>query len=317
MMYRKYLLLDAAGADGAAAGGTGTGTAAAAVGATATAAASGDGGAAAGDAAAGADVGTAGDGASGEAGKDGTAGDAPGKKSALAAGADEWSAAKVPEKYHVKNDKGELDEKATFRKVDEHRSNLEKRLGAGDNIRPKTADDYKLPETEVFKAIGLDETTTKAFKTEAHEWGLSQTQYEKVMEKYAGLAPQLVNAGKELDAESTIATLKGVWKEDHQANLAGAYTVAEKLAKAAGVTEAEMDAAIGNNPVAIRMLAAIAGEMKEDKSSASANGGTAASAGGIETLLSHPAYHDAKHPEHAAISKKVRDYYEKTTPKDD
>jgi hypothetical protein len=326
--YRKYLFLEAAGADGAAAGGGGAaaGTDAGAAGATGTGAAA-DAGAGGDKAAAGADAGAAGkdgaaatgDGAAAgaDAGKDGA--DAAGKKSALAAGAaaDEWSAAKVPEKFQVKNDKGELDINATFRKVEEHRANLEKRLGAGDNIRPKTPDDYKLPESETIKAIGLDEEAAKGFKAEAHEWGLTQTQYEKVMEKYATLAPQLVNAGQALSAEETITNLKGLWKDDYQTNITGAYAVAAKLAKVAGVSEAEMDAAIGNNPVGIRMLAAIAGEMREDKSSVSANGGTDAAAGGINALLAHPAYHDAKHPEHAAISKKVHDYYERTVSKDD
>lgn len=324
MKFPQYVFLEAAGADGAAAGGgAASGAVTGADAGAAAAAGAGAGGAAAGAAGA-ADVGAAGAGAAdgaaaagGEADKDGAAGEAVAKKSALAAGADEWTPAKIPEKFQVKNDKGELDVTATFRKVEEHRSNLEKRLGAGENIRPKTADDYKLPESETIKAIGLDDETTKTFKAEAHEWGLSQAQYEKVMEKYATLAPQLVNGGREISAEETIASLKGLWKGDFDTNITGAYTVAAKLAKAAGVSEAEMDAAIGNNPVGIRMLAAIAGEMKEDKSSASANGGTAAAGGGIETLLSHPAYHDAKHPEHASISKKVRDHFEKSTPKDD
>lgn len=243
----------------------------------------------------------------------------PANKSALAgAGGDEWSAARVPEKFQVKNDKGELDVNATFRKVEEHRANLEKRLGAGDNIRPKTADEYKLPDTETFKAIGIDDTAAKAFKSEAHEWGLSQAQYEKVMEKYATLAPQLVTAGQELTAEKTIETLKGVWKDDHDTQMAGAYDVAQKLAGKAGVSLAEMDAAIGNNPVAIRMLASLHAEMKEDKTPAGANGDLGGNGGTtIETLLAHPAYSNASHPEHKTISEKVRKYYEKITPKDD
>jgi hypothetical protein len=323
MKFPKHVLLEAAGADGTGAGGGAAAgaDASAAVAAGAGAGAGGDKGAAGADAGAAGKDGAAasGDGAAAgaDAGKDGT--DAAGKKSALASGAatDEWSAAKVPEKFQVKNDRGELDVNATFRKVEEHRASLEKRLGAGDNIRPKTPDDYKVPETETIKAIGLDDATSKAFKSEAHEWGLSQTQYEKVLEKYASLAPQLVNAGQALSAEETITTLKGVWKEKHEENITGAYSVAEKLAKAAGVSEAEMDAAIGNNPVAIRMLASIAGEMKEDKSSVSANGGTDAAAGGIESLLAHPAYHDPKHAEHATISKKVRDHFERNASKDD
>jgi len=324
--YRKYLFLEAAGADGAAAGGGGaaTGADAGAAGAAAGTGAAADPGAA--DDKGAADAGAAGTGgaaasgaaADADAAKDGDKGAAD-KKSALAAGAtaDEWSAAKVPEKFQVKNDKGELDVTATFRKVEEHRANLEKRLGAGENIRPKTADDYKLPDTEEFKAIGIDDATAKGFKEKAHAKGFSQDQYALVMEEYARLAPDLVNAGQALSAEQAIATLKETWKGDYETNIAGAYSVAVKLAKAAGVSEAEMDSAIGNNPVGLRMLAAIAGEMKEDKSSVSANGGTDAAGGGIEALMANPAYHDPKHPEHTAISNKVRAHFEKVTPKDD
>lgn len=294
------------GAGAAAAGGDGAGA-----GATANAGAAGadaTGAAAAG--ATGADAGAAGTEAGADKGGD--------KKSALATGAgDEWSAAKVPEKFQVKNDKGELDINATFRKVEEHRANLEKRLGAGDNIRPKTPDDYKLPESEAIKAIGLDDAAAKTFKSEAHEWGLSQTQYEKVMEKYATLAPQLVNASQELTAEATVTQLKDTWKDDFQTNITGAYSVAERLAKAAGVSGAEMDAAIGNNPVAIRMLASIAKEFKEDKTPNGANGDVGGGAGEtIEKLMSHPAYSDLRHPEHKAISDRVRAHFERVTPKD-
>lgn len=237
-------------------------------------------------------------------------------KTALNAGADEWAPSKVPEKYQVKNDKGELDVNATFRKVEEHRDQLEKRLGAG-GIRPKTADDYKLPDTDTFKALQLDEVGTKTFRGEAHEMGLSQTQYEKVMEKYASLAPQLVNAGQEITAAETITTLTGIWKDDTNNQLAGAYDVAQKLAGRAGVSFAEMDAAIGNNPVAIRLLASLSKEMREDATPAGANGDLGGSAPTIDTLLAHPAYSDSKHPEHKVISERVRKHYEKTTPKDD
>jgi hypothetical protein len=306
MKLRNYPLMDPE--PGAAGGGADPGAANPGAGGAADPAAGGDPAKGAADPAKGA----------ADEGKEGAEGGDAAKKSALAAGAgDEWSAAKVPEKFQIKNDKGELDVNATFRKVEEHRANLEKRLGAGDNIRPKTADDYKLPESETFKAIGIDDEAAKSFKAEAHEWGLSQSQYEKVMEKYATLAPQLVNAGQALSAEETISTLKEVWKDDHQANLAGAYTVAERLAKSAGVSEAEMDAAIGNNPIAIRMLASLKKEFGEDSPPNSAGGASNAGDGGIEKLLTHPAYNDAHHPEHKAISAKVRAYYEKITPKDD
>lgn len=231
-------------------------------------------------------------------------------KSALSAGTDDWTPAKVPEKFHVKGADGELDINATFRKVSEHRDNLEKRLGAG-GVRPKTADEYKLPET--FADMKLDEAGAKAWRAEAHEMGLSQAQYEKVMGKYLEIAPQLVSAGKEVTAEDTIASLTEVWKENTKPQISAAYGVAQRLASKTGVSMEEMEASIGNNPIAIRMLAALAPELREDSTPAAANG---AIGGGktIQELMAHPAYSNAGHPEHAAISKQVRDHYVKTTP---
>lgn len=235
-------------------------------------------------------------------------------KSALSGAADEWAPSKVPEKYQVKNDKGELDVTATFRKVEEHRASLEKRLGAG-GVRPKSADDYKLPDTDTFKGLALDDAGSKAFRAEAHEMGLSQAQYESVMSKYAEMAPALVNAGKEVTADDTIAALTDVWKDNTKQEIAGAYGVAQKLAEKSGVSFAEMDAAIGNNPVAIRMLASLAKEMTEDSTPASANG---AIGGGktITELMADPAYSDIRNPNHQAISAQVRAHFAKTTPKD-
>ena len=238
----------------------------------------------------------------------------PPAKSALSGAADEWAPSKVPEKYQVKNDKGELDVTATFRKVEEHRASLEKRLGAG-GVRPKSADDYKLPDTDTFKGLALDDAGSKAFRAEAHEMGLSQAQYESVMSKYAEMAPALVNAGKEVTADDTIAALTDVWKDNTKQEIAGAYGVAQKLAEKSGVSFAEMDAAIGNNPVAIRMLASLAKEMAEDSTPASANG---AIGGGktITELMADPAYSDIRNPNHQAISAQVRAHFAKTTPKD-
>lgn len=323
MKFRQFRLMAAAGGDGGAGSGGGAAGDGAGAGGDGAAAGAGDGGAGASGAGAEAGDGAgksalstgAGDGAGSEGGDGKGAGDGAG--AGAAAGADEWSAAKVPEKFQVKNDKGELDVNATFKKVEEHRANLEKRLGKGEGVRPKTADDYKLPESDTFKSLQLDETSTKTFQAEAHEMGLSQDQYAKVMEKYAGLAPQLVNAGQALSAEDTIKTLEGVWKDDSKAQMAGAYNVAQKLAKAAGVSYEEVDAAIGNNPIAIRLFATLTKDMGEDKTPSSANGGTGSGGETIEGLLGHPAYSDVRHAEHKLISKKVRDYYEKNAPADD
>jgi hypothetical protein len=201
---------------------------------------------------------------------------------------------------------GTVDMLATIRKVDEQRSNLEKRMGAGD-IRPKTADEYKVPESDTFKNLQLDPEATAAFRKEAHDMGLSQKQYEGVMSKWATLAPELVNAGRQETAATTIATLKTTFGADYEPQMKAAFRASEQMAAKMGVTPQELDAAIGNNAMAIRMLVALSGEMGEDKTPAAANGGTGAPlAKGFDGYMAQgdnmAAYTDPHHLRHAEVS---------------
>lgn len=277
------------GEAGAAGGGDGGAGAAAG-------AAGGAGGAAAGQSGAAAGTGAA-------AGGEGN----PAGSALSAAGAGEWTPASIPEKYRVMGDDGELDITASFRKVDEHRAQLEKRMGSGD-IRPKTPDEYKLPDTDVFKGLQLDEAGAKAFRQEAHDMGLSQKQYEGIMAKWATLAPELVNAGQAETAATATAALKEAWKDDgeYKANLTAAFSAATRVGEAAGFSAEEVDKAIGNNPVAIRMFAALSKEMGEDKSSAAANGGTGGAGQSSADYLNEnfAAYSDPKDPKHKTVTER-------------
>lgn len=284
MKFRFFRFMD--GTPGAAGGGD-AGAGAAAGGAGAAGAAAGQPGAAAG-AGAGAGAGAAAEGGGG---------------SALSAGAaGEWTIESIPEKFRVKNDAGEYDHQAMLRKVDEHRSALEKRMGTGD-IRPKTAAEYKMPEGEAFKALQIDEAQATAFKEKAHGWGLTQTQYEAVMNEWATLAPGLVNAGQQQTTESAVAALKEAWKGDYDANIKESYAAAVRVGQAAGFTFEEVEQAIGNNPVAIRMFGALAKEMREDATPAAANGGTNSPQSREAYVAANwKAYSDPTHPEHKVVT---------------
>lgn len=233
----------------------------------------------------------------------------PGGSALGAAGAPAWSLTGVPEKYQVKGEDGEIDVLATFAKVDAHRAQLEKRMGSGD-IRPKTADEYKLPDTDAFKGLQLDDALAKGFREKAHSWGLSQAQYAAVMNEWATLTPALVNAGLKEDREATLTTLREVWKgDDFDANMRGAFSAVNALAEKAGMIFSEVEASIGNNAAAIRLLAALSKEMAEDKTP-SAAGGTGGQTD-INTLMAHPAYQDQHHPEHAAVSARVKAHFDR------
>lgn len=235
----------------------------------------------------------------------GQPGAAPAAPSALSGG-NEWTIGSIPDKFHVKNDAGEFDAQAMLRKVDEHRSNLERRLGSGD-ARPKTADEYKLPETDAFKAMQLDEGLVKGFKEKAHGWGLSQAQYEAVLGEWATLAPGLVDAGAKLTTETAVQQLQETWKGDYDTNIKESFRVVSKVATMAGIPMAEVESAIGNNPVAIRLFAALGAEMKEDATPAGAGGlggGTTSSAQYMHENWA--AYSDPKNPQHAAVNARVK-----------
>lgn len=228
-----------------------------------------------------------------------------GAPSALSAGS-EWTIDSIPEKFRVKNEAGEFDHQAMLRKVDEHRSALEKRMGSGD-IRPKSAAEYKLPENDAFKTLQIDETQAKAFQEKAHGWGLSQGQYEAVMTEWATLAPQLVNAGQAETVDTAVASLKEVWKDQYDANIKESFRVVNRVAESAGIPFDEVEKAIGNNPTAIRLFAALAPEMREDATPAAANGGTG---GGAQTRDQYvaenwTAYSNPQDPKHKMVTERA------------
>lgn len=225
--------------------------------------------------------------------------------SALSTGS-EWTPESIPEKYRVKNDAGEFDAAASLRKVDEARAALEKRMGSGD-IRPKTPDEYKLPDTDVFKNLKLDDAGAKAFRQEAHDMGLSQKQYEAIMGKWASLAPELVNAGQVETAETAIAALKDAWKDQYDANIKESFRVVTQVAEKAGISFEEAEKAIGNNATALRLFAALGAEMQEDRTPAAANGGTGGGAQTREQYVAEnwKAYSDPTDPKHKAVTERA------------
>lgn len=227
---------------------------------------------------------------------------APAPSALSSVAANEWTPEAIPEKFRVLGEDGQLDPLATMRKVDEHRSALEKRMGAGD-IRPKSADDYKLPDTETFKSLKLDDAASKGFRDKAHAAGFSQAQYEFAMNQWAELAPQLVNAGKTETFDGAVADLKKHWGDAFASEMQGAYKAVQGVAEKAGLGYEEVDAAIGNNQVAIRLFAALSKEMNEDATPAAANGGTGGAQSRSEYVAANwAAYSNPQDPQHATVT---------------
>ena len=205
--------------------------------------------------------------------------------SALASGAGASTAAAgtagtfdwIPEKHRVTKEDGTFDLEASARKVAEAHGHLEKRFGSGD-LPPKSADEYA-PKVGV-EGFNFDEfkadPAMQTFLKGAHAKGMTNDQLSFAIEQFLEVAPSLVEGSGKLDAEQCKAALSEVWAkpEEAKANFALAYRATEAFASKIGVTFDEIEAAgLGDNPLFIRIMAAIGPELGEDISPSTAGTG--------------------------------------------
>lgn len=256
-------------------------------------------------AAAGGSTGGAPNGDGGAAGS-GAAPAASGNPSALAAGATEKHF--IPEKYHVKTAEGAIDLEASSRKLGEAYGHLSARMGTGD-VRPKTVDEYTIavPDSLKGKWEPKQDPAMNEFLKEAHAAGYTQKQIDLAMNRYMEIAPQLVEGGRKLSAEDCVTALRSEWKTDEQYK--AEVGKAHKAAMAYGGEDAQgLIADYGNDPRVIRMLNRIGGEIREDKP---LNPGGGMQGGEtIESLVASEAYRNPKHADHASVSNKIRAFFE-------
>lgn len=248
MKGNHYVWMDQAtdGTAGAGAGGSGAGGAA-------------DSGSAAGAGGAGASVSALASGAG--------AGDAGAGAGAAAAGKGfDW----IPEKHRVSKDDGSLDLEASAKKVADAYAHLSQKLGSGD-APPKTPDEYA-PKVEA-EGFNWDEFKAdpemQSFLKGAHAKGVTNDQLSFILGEYARVAPTLVEGAGALTADDCNAALAQVWKTpaEQTEGLQHAYRAAETFASKIGLTYDDIEAAgLGNNPLFIRLMAAIGPELGEDSS---------------------------------------------------
>lgn len=252
---------------------------------------------------------------------------APAPASALAAGAAPTPAPApaapdpvfgvIPEKFRVKNDDGTPNLDASWLKVEEHRANLERRMGAGE-APPKAATDYKLELPEkIAEALGADgqkqlaeSEPFKAFTERLHGLGLSQKQYASVVSEMIerGMALRQGNAG--LDEKQAVAELQKDWADQatYDKNVQAAY--------AASKTFGDVDklmAKYGNDPDFIRFAAKVGAELHADTSaspgaSAAGQGEKDEHASLSSWLHSNPATapeYEAKRARYNALGEKI------------
>jgi hypothetical protein len=304
MLIRLFMkLMDQAGAGGAAGGGGAAAGAAAGGGGAAGAAAGGAGGAAAAGGAAGAASGSALGGAAG----------------AGAASGAEWA----PEKYQVKKADGTLDVEATARKVAGGYTELDKRM-KDVGLPPESADKYDIKVSDAVKPTVdelLQDPTTKQFLKDAHAKGLTNSQVSFVLEQYAKTAQALAEGGLEIGREECTAELQKTWKTqaDYDKNVGAGYRAAVAFASSVGVKFEQIEqAGLANNPLFIRIMAAVGAEMGEDVPPIDAGQGGGGDAKSFEEQtralrdeLAKLDLHDPKRPE---IQKKLDGLYARKYP---
>lgn len=213
----------------------------------------------------------------------------------------------IPEKYQVKNEDGSLNLEASSAKLAEAYANAEKRIGSGD-LPPKTAEEYAIAVPDALK----DAFDPKAdplmqdFVKGAHEAGLTQKQLDFVMGKYFDIAPGLVNGSVAVSAEECAAELKQEWTTDEQykAEVGKAY----QAAAAYGDVDTIL-AKYGNDPVIIKLLAKVGGELGED---APPNPGNVSNGGqSVESMMAGEAYNNPRHADHARVSAAVKAHFDR------
>lgn len=187
---------------------------------------------------------------------------------AAAANSNDW----LPEKFRVVAADGKtIDLEASARKLaTEGYTPLEKRLGTGE-LPPAKVEDYKLVAPQ-----GLDETAFKEFAADpatqefvkaAHAKGFTNDQMNFVMDSYLKAVTQQNSGDQTAQAEACVTQLKQVWKTDadFKTNMQSAYRVANALAAKVGMSFADLESSgLANNPVFVRLAAALGPELAED-----------------------------------------------------
>jgi hypothetical protein len=177
-------------------------------------------------------------------------------------------------------------------------------MGAGE-APPKTADDYQLQLPDGISMDGLKQDAKFAgFLKGAHSRGLNNQQVSWLLGEFQ----QRMSTSPD-EAE---AALRQDFPGDEQLTkaLQRSYTATARFSKDPGERE-RLEAKFGNDPDFIRLMSRIGAEVEEDTQVHA--GLSAAETETLESLMSHPAYMNGKHPEHGQVVARARRLYEKRT----
>jgi len=200
--------------------------------------------------------------------------------------------------------------------TDDDWSDVYTRLG-----KPESAELYQIAAPE---GIEIDDVRQGAFKEMAHNAGFNQGQMEKASEFYFNMLAEDSKASNdaiESHLAETSTALKAEWGEKFDHNLAVSERVIDEFGgddfrefMTLDVSELPKGTQLNNIPQVIKMLAAVGNGMIEDNKleGLAPSGQTPAEMEDERnSLMAHPAYTDKRHPEHAAVLKKVTALFDK------
>ncbi|MFT3806101.1 hypothetical protein [Arenimonas sp.] len=210
---------------------------------------------------------------------------------------------RIPEKYQVKKDDGSLDADASWAKMLDGHSALEKRLGTGD-APPATPDEYApVVEGLDFEALKQDPEYTGFLKA-AHAKGINNDTLGWILGEYAKRAEGAAAPGMTIEEAQTAMQQHwpnpGDWDKNMQAGL---------RAIRAFVPDAtpEEIATLPNNPLLFRVLAAVGAEVTEDKLVSFNPSDVQSWEAELAAVYASEAFNQAGHPDHAkAVEKSTR-----------
>jgi hypothetical protein len=153
----------------------------------------------------------------------------------------------------------------------------------------------------------MSDEKNQGFLKGAHARGMTNAQVQYVVEHALNeFAPDLLQGNAQLNSDECMAELKTVWESDAELNqnLKDASKFFKSLPEEMVET---IDKKFGNDPDFIKVAALFGKEMAEDKAP---NPDEVLGGESISTLETSEAYRNPRHPDHDAVSKKVKLFYE-------
>jgi len=209
----------------------------------------------------------------------------------------------MPEKYHVHGEGGAFDLEGSARKLANSYGELERRMKET-GLPPKDVNGYAWVPPE---GVELDAEASQAFKERALAAGISTKQYDFLMGELLSVAPKMLQTARSVEIAAAVQALEQDWGRPGAPTFDRNMAFAEKAFEAfAHPKDKAAGARIGNDPMVLRLLAAIGRELQEDTSV----DGQQVPSMSLEEIMRQPGYFDASHPDHAGLVAKARAHFE-------